>query len=368
MLLKYEFHCYISMNNHTFLLTIKNNNNITIKSYEIVVNNLLAINSIIEYNEFFNKSIFLAFIYIFKNIKNLLKENVSIIIKNKEPLRINDFRKHIKKNIQDKAFEIYNTYADTENIIINMTYYYSDKVYIDILITKNNDSLKIRFSPELSLRLSSFSRKINELIDFSKKFNKPIDIYKRIDVFSSTTFNIDKTVVFIPLERIMGLYDKHIFFVNKFIEKIDFLKSDIQSIETMINDNLYMSPKRKSLFVKHYNRLLDGYYQCFNSSEYLINNNANIKYPIKVLSLEQKALLWILNIIIYHSFYNIKTDLIIECPELFLSETKFEDLLRFLSIYVKMGNDLTLSIHNYEFLEQVEKRKKYLSLKTINID
>lgn len=353
------------MDNHTFLLTIINNNNMPIKSYEIVVNNLLAINSISEYNEFFNKSIFLSFIYIFKNIKNLLKENISVKIKNKESLRIYNIHKYIKKNIQDKAFEVYNTYIDTKNVMVNMTYYYSDKVYIDILITRNNDSLKVKFSPELSLRLSSFSRKINEIIDFSKKFNKQIDIDKRIDIFSVETFNIDKTVIFIPLERISDMYNQHIFF-NEFVEKNNFLKSDITSVETMINNNLYMSKNRKSLFIKHYNKLLCGYYKVFNNSEYLINNNT--KYPIKVISLEQKSLLWILNIIIYYLFHNAKTDLIIEYPELFLSETKFEYLLRFLSIYVKMGNDLTLSIHNYKFLEQVEKRKKYLSLKTINID
>lgn len=355
------------MDNHTFLLTIRNNNNIPIKSYEIIVNNLLAINSISEYNEFFNKSIFLSFIYIFKNIKNLLKENILIKIKNKESLRIHDLHKYIKTNIQNKAFEVYNAYVDTKNVVINMTYYYSDKVYIDILITRDNNSLKVKFSPELSLRLSSFSRKINELIDFSKKFNKSIDINERIDVFSVATFNIDKAVIFIPLERIEDIYNQHVFF-NDFIQKNNFLKSDITCVEAMINNNLYMSQKRKSLFIKHYSRLLGGYYQIFNNNEYLVSNNVNAKYPIKLTSLEQKALLWILNIIIYHSFHNIKIDLMIEYPELFLPESKFEDLLRFLLIYVKMGNDLTLSIHNYKFLEQVEKRKKYLSLKTINID
>lgn len=302
-------------------------------------------------------------VFFFKNIKNLLLNQINRrIFHNENSMKLST-KNHLIKEIRSCFLQTFGTtwYMDND---MSLQYFYSEDVYIKICLKEDPitpNYIWIELSESLMKFLDSYDEiKSEELVN---QRNQDL-LKRRIDEF----FNDDTEVVYIPAGRsMMTLLSSQLMFMysvmnddqkrsldyctQNYLERILQIKTFFStSPEVLIKNKMELTDQRIDkenllLCAELMRKIMHGEYRNIDGEERL--QVANDKYvKINFASSGQQEAVWILNVLFYYLLNNKKSYFIIEEPESHLYPNAQKLITEFISLAKNNGNKILMTTHS----------------------
>ncbi len=316
------------------------------------------------------KSTIAKSIFFFKNIKNILFEQVkkkclfqhSIA---EESLNLS-LKNYIEREIRSNFLQTFGTtwHMDTD---LNLTYHYTDETWIEISLRAEFDSpnyIWIDFSHDLTKFIYQLEKTLKNASNLALGSELPM-LKNEIATFFKDTSEI----IYIPAGRSMiTLLSTQLSYIYSFmddtqkksldyctqnyLERILRLKPEfISSAAQMIQDTIRLTDRKinKPLLLSAaelINAILQGEYRYVDGEERLqISKSKYVK--INFASSGQQEVVWILNVMFYHLLNNKKTCFIIEEPESHLFPNAQKLISEFIALAKNDGkNQIFITTHS----------------------
>lgn len=328
-------------------------------------------------------------VFFFKNVKNLLLNQINRKLFHPEYSVKISTKNHLIKEIRSCFLQTFGTtwYMDKD---MSLQYFYSDDVYIKIYL-KEDPITPNYIWIDLSEKLIKFLDSYDEI-----KYEELI-IKRNHDLFRSEInefFCDDTEVIYIPAGRsMMTLFSSQLMYMysvmsddqkrsldyctQNYLERILQIKTFFStSPEVLIKNKIELTDQKidkETLFLcaELMRKIMHGEYRNIDGEERLqVANDRYVK--INFASSGQQEAVWILNVVFYYLLNNKKSYFIIEEPESHLYPDAQKLITEFISLAKNNGNKILLTTHSPYILgtinnllyankisKEVEKAKLY---------
>lgn len=302
-------------------------------------------------------------VFFFKNIKNLLLNQINKrFFQNGDSIYL-PTKKHLKREIRSCFLQTFGT-TWCMDPRMSLEYYYATDVYIKIKLVSDPvtpNYIWIDFSKTLTAFLDSYDKiKIDEL---EYQYNQE-SIRKKISDF----FDDDTEVIYIPAGRsMMTLFSSQLMFMysimsddqkrsldyctQNYLERILQIKPFFtSSAEVLLKNKMQLTVERVNkdnimLAIGLMKQILQGEYRNVDGEERLqVADDRYVK--INFASSGQQEAIWILNVLFYYMLNNKRTYFIIEEPESHLYPNAQKLITEFISLAKNDGNKILLTTHS----------------------